>query len=59
LNYVTNFEIASEIWEYVTRFYEHIDRITQLTFKYKQAAIIILTPESTYMVVLHATKEAI
>ncbi len=35
------------------------DRITQLTFKYKQATIIILTHESTYMVVPHATKEAI
>jgi hypothetical protein len=51
--------MASEIWEYVTRFYEHIDRITQLTFKYKQATIFILTPKSEYMVVLHAIKKAI
>jgi hypothetical protein len=30
----TNFETVSEIWN-VTRLYEHIDRITRLTFKYK------------------------
>ncbi len=51
--------MASEIWEYVTRLYEHIDKITQLIFKYKQATIIISTLESKYMVVPHATKEAI
>ncbi len=51
--------MASEFWEYVTRLYEHIDKITQLIFKYKQATIIISTLESKYMVVPHATKEAI